>query len=69
MLLLSLACAGAAASAQLAVTPSLPERGWTHKIWLPRFDAKKALAAQGGYDIVFLGDSITHGWVRLDLRC
>ena len=62
MLLLALACAGAAASAQLAVTPSLPERGWTHKIWLPRFDAKKALAAQGGYDIVFLGDSITHGW-------
>ena len=47
---------------QLSVTPALPERAWTHKMWLPRFDEKKALAAQGGYDIVFLGDSITHGW-------
>ena len=47
---------------QLAVTPSLPERAWTRKMWLPRFDAKKALAGQGGYDIVFIGDSITHGW-------
>ena len=50
------------AFAQLAVTPALPDRGWTHQMWLPRFDAKKALAAQGGYDIVFLGDSITHLW-------
>ena len=47
---------------QLAVTPALPDRGWTHKMWLPRFDAKKALAASNSYDIVFLGDSITHGW-------
>ena len=47
---------------QLAVTPALPEREWTRKMWLPRFDAKKALAEKGGYDIVFLGDSITHGW-------
>ena len=50
------------ALAQLSVTPALPEKGWTHKMWLPRFDEKRALAAQGGYDIVFLGDSITHGW-------
>ena len=55
-------CMGGAAFAQLSVTPSLPDKGWTHEMWLPRFDAKKALAAQGGYDIVFLGDSITHGW-------
>ena len=46
--------------AQLAVTPALPEKSWTRKMWLPRFDAKKALAEKGGYDIVFLGDSITH---------
>ena len=58
----ALLCACGMASAQLAVTPSLPDKAWTRKMWLPRFDEKKALAAQGGYDIVFLGDSITHGW-------
>ena len=47
---------------QLAVTPALPEKSWTHKMWLPRFDDKKALATTNNYDIVFLGDSITHGW-------
>ena len=52
------------AFAQLAVTPALPEKAWTHKMWLPRFDEKRALAAKGGYDIVFLGDSITHGWEK-----
>ena len=51
-----------AAFAQLAVTPAVPDKAWTRKMWLPRFDAKKALAGQGGYDVVFLGDSITHGW-------
>lgn len=55
---------GLAACAQLAVTPSIPERHWTHGMWLPRFDAKRALAAEGGYDVVFLGDSITHNWER-----
>ena len=59
---LAAACICSMASAQLAVTPSLPDKAWTRRMWLPRFDAKKALAAQGGYDIVFLGDSITHGW-------
>ena len=47
---------------QMSVTPALPEKAWTHGMWLPRFDAKRELAAQGGYDIVFLGDSITHNW-------
>ena len=47
---------------QLSVTPALPERSWTRKMWLPRFDEKKALATTNSYDIVFLGDSITHGW-------
>ena len=59
---LSSAVVFGSAFGQLSVTPALPERVWTHEMWLPRFDAKRALAAQGGYDIVFLGDSITHGW-------
>ena len=61
-LVLSSAIVFGSAFGQLSVTPALPERAWTHKMWLPRFDEKKALAVQGGYDIVFLGDSITHGW-------
>ena len=51
-----------AAMAQESVVPAVPDRPWTHAMWLPRFDAKRALASQGGYDVVFLGDSITHGW-------
>ena len=51
-----------AALAQQAVIPMVPDKPWTQGMWLPRFDAKRALAAQGGYDIVFLGDSITHNW-------
>lgn len=47
---------------QYSVTPSLPEKPWAKKMWLHRFDTKKALAESNNYDIVFLGDSITHGW-------
>ena len=55
-------CVCGAVFAQLAVAPALPEKAWTRKMWLPRFDEKKALATTNVYDIVFLGDSITHGW-------
>ena len=58
----ALFCGCFSAFAQLAVTPSLPESTWSRKMWLPRFDEKKALAEKGGYDIVFIGDSITRGW-------
>ena len=61
-LALSSAVVFGSAFGQLSVTPALPEKAWTHKMWLPRFDEKRALATHGGYDIVFLGDSITHGW-------
>ena len=55
--------AAVSASAQLeSVTPQVPDKGWTHGMWLPRFDAKRALAANGGFDVAFLGDSITHFW-------
>jgi len=52
------------AFAQLSVEPAVPDRQWTRDFWLPRFDAKKALAAKGGMDVVFVGDSITHNWER-----
>ena len=55
-------CADAPATGPLAILPALPERQWTHGMWLPRFDAKKTLATTGSYDVVFLGDSITHFW-------
>ena len=63
--ILALACLGAllgVADAQESVTPSVPDRAWTRGWWLARFDAKRALAGKGGYDVVFLGDSITHYW-------
>ena len=59
-LLVSMILAGAAGAAFAlpSITPVASEqmKGW----WLGRFDAKRALAAEGGYDVVFLGDSITH---------
>ena len=32
--------------------------------WKDRHEEKLALAKQGGWELVFLGDSITHGWER-----
>jgi len=48
-----------AAMAQEAVRPAARSVGY----WLPIFDARRAEAAKGGYDVVFLGDSITHNWL------
>ena len=45
----------------ISITPSLPAEK-TLKWWMPRFKSVKAKAAKGGYEVVFLGDSITHGW-------
>jgi len=42
-----------------AVTPDHRlDQAW----WKTRFEQKTALAKQGGWELVFLGDSITHGW-------
>ena len=30
--------------------------------WKARFEQKQALVKQGGWEVVFMGDSITHGW-------
>ncbi|MDO4574017.1 MAG: GDSL-type esterase/lipase family protein [Planctomycetia bacterium] len=42
----------------VATTPTDRKDDW----WQKRHKAKLEQAAQGGIDIVFLGDSITHGW-------
>ena len=62
LLAITAAVATGAAFALPSITPSIPVKTWTHGMWLPRFDAKKELAKQGGYEVVFVGDSITHFW-------
>ena len=37
-----------------------PDKKW----WPKRHKQKKALAAKGGIDLIFIGDSITYGWER-----
>lgn len=46
---------------QLSTTPAHRlDAAW----WEKRFNAKKALADKGEWEVVFLGDSITQGWER-----
>lgn len=58
--MLSAVClAGAAVAQQLSTTP-VSRMG--EKWWSNRFEANRKSAQSGGYDIVFLGDSITDFW-------
>ncbi|MFO7937157.1 MAG: GDSL-type esterase/lipase family protein [Kiritimatiellia bacterium] len=41
---------------------TIPVSRMNQKWWKKRFEQKKALVEQGGWQLVFLGDSITHGW-------
>ena len=50
------------AFAHFSTVPAMPDSARIRSWWLERFDEKKDLAAKGGYDVVFLGDSITEGW-------
>ena len=51
--------AGGQASSRVAVTPDHRlDQAW----WEKRFKEKQALVKQGGWELVFMGDSITHGW-------
>jgi lysophospholipase L1-like esterase len=43
-------------------TSTVPDNRLGEGWWQKRFDEKLALAKQGGWEVVFLGDSITHGW-------
>ena len=45
--------------ARASTTPvSRMKQGW----WKKRYEQKQALVKQGGWQLVFMGDSITHGW-------
>lgn len=57
-ILLAVCVAGSVLAQQLSTTPAPQTAKW----WQPRFEQKKALAKQGGWELVFIGDSITHGW-------
>jgi lysophospholipase L1-like esterase len=57
--LVAAAMAGSVWAQQLSTTPAdrLGEE-W----WKKRYEQKQALVKQGGWELVFVGDSITHGW-------
>ncbi|MDD4101009.1 MAG: platelet-activating factor acetylhydrolase IB subunit [Kiritimatiellae bacterium] len=51
--------AGSVLAQSLSTTPThRMEQEW----WKKRFEAKLELVKQGGWELVFMGDSITHGW-------
>ena len=50
--------------AGVSTTPAKPSAENKLKWWLPRHEHVKALAAKGGYPVVFIGDSITHRWEK-----
>ena len=54
-----LAAAQPTPALNLATTPA--ER-FNDAWWKTRHDLKQKIAAQGGHELVFIGDSITHGW-------
>ncbi|CAN7242686.1 GDSL-type esterase/lipase family protein [Pseudoduganella sp. LjRoot289] len=51
----------------VSVTPAMQNEAWSVGWWLPRHEAKleevRALKAKGvNSELIFIGDSITHGW-------
>ena len=50
--------------AGVSTAPEKPSSETKLKWWLPRHERIKALAAKGGYPVVFIGDSITHRWEK-----
>ena len=47
-----------------STTPAKPSSEPKLKWWMPRHEHVRALAAKGGYPVVFIGDSITHRWEK-----
>ena len=47
-----------------STTPAKPSSESKLKWWMPRHEHVRALAAKGGYPVVFIGDSITHCWEK-----
>ena len=45
-----------------AVTPVQQDAEWAVKWWGPRHEAVSKQLTEGNVDLLFIGDSITHGW-------
>ena len=60
----ALAAVGTVRADIAALTPAVQTAKWAVDWWMPRFEATKALAATGGCEVVFIGDSITHNWEK-----
>ena len=45
-----------------AITPGVQTAEWASQWWMPRFESNNARLAQGNVDLLWIGDSITHGW-------
>ncbi len=57
--LLAALVAGSVFAQQVSTTPTnRMDQVW----WKKRFEEKQSLVKQGGWELVFMGDSITHGW-------
>jgi lysophospholipase L1-like esterase len=57
--LMAAAMAGSVWAQQLSTAPAdRMDQAW----WKKRFEEKQTLVKQGGWELVFMGDSITHGW-------
>ena len=50
------------AKSHSAVTPVEQTAEWAVKWWMPRHEAVCERLTQGHVDVLFIGDSITHGW-------
>lgn len=50
-----------------SVVPTPQTSEWAEDWWLPRHQTKKAQLDKQAIDLVFLGDSITHGWEHTGL--
>lgn len=59
---LSLALALAAGALFAQRVSTVPVHRMEQEWWKKRFEAKLELVKQGGWELVFMGDSITHGW-------
>lgn len=62
--LVAMACATLAQERPPAVVPVPQDASWTIDWWMPRHEEKLAEAKERGdkVELLFIGDSITHGW-------
>ena len=55
---------GLAGKSHSAVTPVEQRAEWAEKWWIPRHEQILEQVQHGNVDLIFVGDSITHGWER-----